>query len=150
MKKDGRSKRSGEWDINLRYTKLRKKTHERMAGMKTIFGKMFWTNMITLITAMLIMGTLLFGLLGSYVNNEKSDILYRTVNIVANKTIDTYKDSLNLMRLVSYSNSIEELSSLTDSYICVFNTDGKMIKVSANMKSLSSVPKDMLTDIKAG
>ena len=82
---------------------------------------------------MLIMGTLLFGILGNYVYNEKAEILYRTVDIVSKKTIDTYKDSLNLLKVVGYSSSIEELSGLTDSYICVTNSDGEIFKVSSNM-----------------
>jgi Signal transduction histidine kinase len=132
----------------LKYTKFASK--EKIPGMKTIFGKMFWTNIITLITAMLIMGTLLFGILGNYVYREKSDILYRTVEIVSKKTIDTYKDSLNLLKVVTYSASIEDFSTLTDSYICVTNSDGEIFKVSSNMKSLTSVPKNMLNDIKEG
>jgi len=99
---------------------------------------------------MLIMGTLLFGILGNYVYREKSDILYRTVEIVSKKTIDTYKDSLNLLKVVTYSASIEDFSTLTDSYICVTNSDGEIFKVSSNMKSLTSVPKNMLNDIKEG
>lgn len=134
----------------MKYTRFAKDNREKIPGMNTIFGKMFWTNIITLLTAMLIMGTLLFGILGNYVYNEKAEILYRTVDIVSKKTIDTYKDSLNLLKVVGYSSSIEELSGLTDSYICVTNSDGEIFKVSSNMKSLTSVPKAMLNDIKNG
>ena len=43
-------------------------------GMRTIFSKMFWSNILTLVVVIVIIGVMLFGLLGNYINDEKADI----------------------------------------------------------------------------
>ena len=55
--------------------------------MRTIFGKMFWTNILTLVIVIVIIGVMLFGLLGNYVNDEKTDVLIRTADAISTSTV---------------------------------------------------------------
>lgn len=133
----------------MRYTKFYRHK-EKIPGTRTIFGKIFWTNMMTLMIALCIIGGLMFGLLGSYISNEKATILDRTADIVTKKTLDTYTSSPSLLEVMNYSSSIEETAKLTDSYICILTADGDIFKTSSNLESLRSVPKSVIKQLKEG
>ncbi len=125
-------------------------------GMRTIFSKMFWSNILTLVVVIVIIGVMLFGLLGNYINDEKADILNRAADTIASKTVDLFTSiglaspSESLKLVANYVLSIEELSQVTESYLCVMDANGEIFQTSSNIESLPSIPSRIVKLIQMG
>jgi signal transduction histidine kinase len=139
----------------LKFTTNIRNKHKR--GMRTIFGKMFWTNILTLVIVIVIIGVMLFGLLGNYVNDEKTDVLIRTADAISASTVNLLVSgnvSSNALEAFlikqNYTSSIELMSSITESYICVIDSEGNIFSNSANLKALPSVPSRIVKLIQMG
>ncbi len=90
----------------------------------TIFRKMMWSTLLIMLIALVLLGTIMFGLLGNFAISSKAESLLATAENVAEFTTFWQTQSRQHTNKSVYDSSIAALSEITASDIVIANTDG--------------------------
>ncbi len=93
---------------------------------KSIFSQLFFYTMLAILFSFLVMGMLMYGLLGNYLTAHEEDDLTYVAESLANFTLDLAQRNPNYPK-ENYQMSIDALSRSSESFIAVLNQDGKLI-----------------------
>lgn len=90
----------------------------------TIFRKMMWSTLLIMVIALILLGTIMFGLLGSFALNSKAESLLATAENIAEFTAYWQAQSRQNASKSVYDSTIRALSEITTSDVVITNTDG--------------------------
>lgn len=104
--------------------------------LKSIFGKMLGVYFIIIVVSFLVLGTLLYSLLGDYVTSEKEELLIQSADQISQMT-QVLLDNRNPVVERLYKLNLETYGSNTHSMIMVIDTEGEIFAASnASFKHL--------------
>ncbi len=107
---------------------------------KSIFSQLFFYTMLAIFISFLVMGVLMYGLLGSYLAGYKGDDLTYVAEGLADFTVKLARRNPNYAK-ENYQMNIDALSASSETLIAVLNTDGKVIATTTGYENLSIKPE---------
>ena len=113
---------------------------------KSIFSQLFFFTVLVVLSSFLIMGTLLYGLLGNYLTERKEDELTYIAERLAEFTASLSLENPNYPK-ASYQMNVDALSHSTDTFIIVVNAKGEVIastSANASIRMKSEYYSDVL------
>lgn len=119
---------------------------------KSIFSKLLTVNFVVVIITFIILGILLFSLLGDYVTSEKEELLTYTGQKVNELTVMLIENNNPLVERL-YRMNLESYGASTQSIIIVINQDGTIIALSEKRYRLlegSQLKKELYEEILKG
>jgi len=98
---------------------------------KSIFAQLFSSTVLVVLCCFLVIGTLMYGLLGNYLAERQEDELTYIAEELANFTVRLAKQNPNYPK-DSYQLNIDALSLSTDTFIMVIDSRGEMIAATSS------------------
>ncbi|MBE7010742.1 MAG: HAMP domain-containing histidine kinase [Ruminococcaceae bacterium] len=107
---------------------------------KSIFTQLFSSTVLVVLCCFVVMGTLMYGLLGNYLAERQDDELTYIAEQLADFTLYLAKQNVNYPK-DSYQMNIDALSRSTDTFIVVLDADGTTITTTTIDGSVSLRPE---------
>lgn len=102
----------------------------------TIFKKMMWSTLLIMVIALVLLGTIMFGILGSYAINNKAESLLSTAEKVAEFTVYHQSQAGYRSDKAIYDSTIQAMAQITASDIVIANTDGYIFASNLDISKL--------------
>ncbi|MBQ9914787.1 MAG: hypothetical protein IJO50_01450, partial [Clostridia bacterium] len=93
---------------------------------KSIFSQLFFYTILAILFSFLVMGILMYGLLGNYLADYKEDGLFDVAEGLAEFTVKQAKQNPRYAK-EDYQMNVDVRSLYTDSFIMVLDTDGDIV-----------------------
>ncbi len=103
---------------------------------KTIFRKMMWSTLLIMILILVLLGSIMFSLFGTYAINDKTKTLQSTAENIADYTAYWRTQNNQLNSKAVYDTTLSALSEITDTDIVVVNTNGQVFASNLNPSRL--------------
>ncbi len=107
---------------------------------KSIFSQLFFYTMLAIVFSFLVMGMLMYGLLGNYLTAHEEDDLVYVAESLANFTVNLAQRNPNYAK-ENYQMSIDALSRSSESFIAVVNSDGTLIASTTGYSPVNLQPE---------
>lgn len=117
---------------------------------KTIFGRVMWANIAIIIISFMLIGVLIFSLLGNYALDQKTSVLETVANQIASKTISLQIENSGVVYDRMYAEDINMFEDITDSSIFIVNSKGNIVAKSATLVNMNSVSYKFIEDTLSG
>ncbi len=98
---------------------------------KSIFSHLFFMTMLVILFSFLVMGILMYGLLGNYLTNQKENDLIFVAENMAEFTVKMAIHNPNYTK-ENYQINLDALSQTTETMIAVVSTRGDVVATSKN------------------
>ncbi|MGN1059269.1 MAG: sensor histidine kinase [Clostridia bacterium] len=115
---------------------------------KSIFSQLFFLTMLAVLFSFMVMGVLIYGLLGDYLTQRKEDDLTYVAESLAEFTVKLALRNPNYTK-DNYQMNIDALSLSSDTFIAVLNTDGEVIAATSDHGSVS-IRQEFYSDVMKG
>ncbi len=103
---------------------------------KSIFSQLFFKTIMVILFSFLVMGILMYGLLGNYLAEYKEDDLTYVAESLADFTVKLARSNPNYAK-ENYQMNIDALSLSTETFIMVLNTDGSIMAATSGREDIS-------------
>ncbi len=103
---------------------------------KSIFSQLFFYTMLAILFSFLVMGMLMYGLLGNYLTAREEDKLTYVAESLANFTVNLAQRNPNYAK-ENYQMSVDALSRSSESFIVVINTGGDIITATSDYTNIT-------------
>ena len=103
---------------------------------KNIFSQLFFYTMMAILFSFLVMGILMYGLLGNYLADYKEDGLFDVAQGLAEFTVKQAKQNPRYAK-EDYQMNVDVRSLYTDSFIMVLDTDGDVVAATSGREDIS-------------
>ncbi len=118
---------------------------------KTIFRKMMWSTLLIMLIVLLVLGSIMFSLFGTYAINDKANSLLSTAENIADFTVFWRTQSGPYADKSVYNTTISAMSEITDTDIVVANTTGYIFASNINAAKLPpKISNSYMDDALAG
>lgn len=107
---------------------------------KSIFSQLFFYTTIAIACSFIIMGVLMYGLLGNYLAEYKKDDLSYVAESLADFTVKLARRNPNYSK-DNYQMNIDALSVSSETIITVLNTNGNVIATTSGYDSINIRPE---------
>ncbi len=107
---------------------------------KSIFSQLFFYTTIAIACSFIIMGVLMYGLLGNYLAEYKKDDLSYVAESLADFTIKLAQRNPNYSK-ENYQMNVDALSISSETIITVLNTNGKVIATTSGYENVNIRPE---------
>ncbi len=107
---------------------------------KSIFSQLFFYTMLVISLSLLVMGVLMYGLLGNYLAGDKEDDLTYIAGSLADFTIKLAERTPNYAK-ENYQMNVDALSVSTETLIVVLNTKGETMAVTSGYEDVVIRPE---------
>ncbi len=107
---------------------------------KSIFSQLFFYTIMAILFSFLVMGILMYGLLGNYLADYKEDSLFDVAEGLAEFTVNQAKQNPRYAK-EDYQMNIDVRSLYTDSFIMVLDTDGDIVAATSGREDVSVRPE---------
>ncbi len=106
---------------------------------KTIFRKMMWSTLLIMFIILVLLGTIMFTLFGTYAINDKTKTLQGIAENIANYTTFWRMQNSQVNSKDIYDTTLSALSEITNTDIVVVNTNGQIF--ASNLQASRFPPK---------
>jgi len=107
---------------------------------KSIFSQLFFYTMLVISLSLLVMGVLMYGLLGNYIAEYKEDDLTYVAKSLAEFTLKVAERNPGYAK-ESYQMNVDALSVSTETLIVVLNAKGDKIAVTSGYENVNIRPE---------
>ncbi|MBQ2695763.1 MAG: HAMP domain-containing histidine kinase [Clostridia bacterium] len=115
---------------------------------KSIFSQLFFYTTIAILFGFIVMGVLMYGLLGNYLSASKEGELFAIAESWADFT-EKLALRTNTYERENYQMYIDALSHSTDTSVVVLNTDGRVMAATSNNTNFS-IKREFYEDVMHG
>ena len=115
---------------------------------KSIFAHLFSMTVLVILFSFLVMGILMYGLLGNYLTNQKENDLIFVAENMAEFTVKMAIQNPNYAK-ENYQINLNALSQTTETMIAVVNTKGNVIATSTNHGNIT-LKREYYEDVMKG
>ncbi|MBE7035595.1 MAG: HAMP domain-containing protein [Ruminococcaceae bacterium] len=115
---------------------------------KSIFSQLFIMTLSSILLSFLVLGCLLYNLMGSYLTEQKADDLSYVAENMASYTVTLARRNPGFTK-EDYQISVDALSRSTDTMIMVLSPDGTVIAASTGHQSIV-LPREFYADVMNG
>lgn len=107
---------------------------------KSIFSQLFFYTMLAILCSFVVMGVLMYGLLGNYLAEYKTDDLHYVADSLADFTVKLARRNPNYAK-DHYQMNLDALSVSTETLIVVLNTSGDVIAATSGYENVVIRPE---------